>query len=336
VAWGQIAPDYVISTTTNSADWVPLSSPVVLNSGTAVSGSIGYTVALPSPFSIGGTAYNNIQLLDRGWLSFYNTTPLGVLSSLPLSSLSVTVPAVAPFGANLTYFDATTQIGYKLVGSEFVVEWLNMSDNSSFVGKISFQARLNLTNNTIKYVYGGTIARSSTSTFSAQIGIRPSSTNSPVIFTDVINLTNNTTFCNWGDAQPGTTTTSSLPYTTNAANASVIPVTGLTYTFTPQTGTTQSPVTAFGTPNVNSTGAGVSWSVPTVTPVTYTLRYRATPTSTGTCSNAWTTVTGLTSPNAVITGLTASTAYQYQVQAVGSSNTSRWSQIATFTTVAVH
>lgn len=76
---------------------------------------------------------------------------------------------------------------------------------------------------------------------------------------------------------------------------------------------------------ITQTGATLNWSAASGA-VTYNLQWKAASAST------WTTVSGLTGTSYNLTGLTASTSYNYQVQTVCSSGSSAYSTAASFTT----
>lgn len=77
--------------------------------------------------------------------------------------------------------------------------------------------------------------------------------------------------------------------------------------------------------SINNTGATISWTAASGA-VTYNLNWKL-----STSAN-YTTVTGITSTSYVLGGLTACTAYNYQVQTVCSSGSSSFSNAGTFTT----
>lgn len=93
----------------------------------------------------------------------------------------------------------------------------------------------------------------------------------------------------------------------------------------------QPPTTDCGTPsglaatNITQTGATLSWSAVSGA-ASYNLQWKP-----GT-SSTWTTVSGLTTTSYALSGLTAGTAYNYQVQAVCSTGSSNYSAAAAFTT----
>ncbi len=77
--------------------------------------------------------------------------------------------------------------------------------------------------------------------------------------------------------------------------------------------------------SITNTSATVSWAaVPGA--VTYNLQWKAS------LSATWTTVSGITTTSRGLTGLTAGTAYQFQVQTVCSGGTSAYSAPSSFTT----
>jgi hypothetical protein len=95
-------------------------------------------------------------------------------------------------------------------------------------------------------------------------------------------------------------------------------------------------VAAPGTPTglaagtATSTTQPLSWTAPASggPVVSYNVRYSVDGAST------WTTVSGITGTSATVTGLSASTAYDYQVEAVNAGGTSAWSSQVVSTTAA--
>jgi hypothetical protein len=79
--------------------------------------------------------------------------------------------------------------------------------------------------------------------------------------------------------------------------------------------------------SVASTTATVNWGAATGA-VTYNLQYKLSTSAT------WTTITGITGTTRNLTGLTASSTYNYQVQTVCSSTSAAYSTAASFTTTA--
>ncbi len=85
--------------------------------------------------------------------------------------------------------------------------------------------------------------------------------------------------------------------------------------------------TGLGTSSISTTSATLGWTT-TSGATSYTVQWK--PAS----SSTWTTVTGLTSTSYVLSGLTAGTAYQFQVMTVCGSGSSSYASPITFTTGA--
>ncbi|MFN8238143.1 MAG: GEVED domain-containing protein [Chitinophagales bacterium] len=79
--------------------------------------------------------------------------------------------------------------------------------------------------------------------------------------------------------------------------------------------------------SITSSGATVSWTAVSGA-TSYTLQYKTS------AATTWTTVSGITTTSRALTGLTASTTYNYKVSATCSSGTSAYSTAASFTTTA--
>src|SRR5438477_323846 len=79
--------------------------------------------------------------------------------------------------------------------------------------------------------------------------------------------------------------------------------------------------------SITTTSATVRWTAVSGA-VTYNLQWKASSSST------WTTITGITTTSRSLTGLTAGTAYQFQVQTVCSAGSGSYSAATSFTTTA--
>jgi hypothetical protein len=95
----------------------------------------------------------------------------------------------------------------------------------------------------------------------------------------------------------------------------------------PSGGTTCNVPTSLSSSAVGSTTATVSWAA-AIGATSYSLQYKTA------AATTWTTVTS-TSTSRALTGLTASTTYNYQVASVCASGTSAFSTAGSFTTTAV-
>ncbi|QLH30772.1 MAG: fibronectin type III domain-containing protein [Candidatus Parvibacillus calidus] len=136
----------------------------------------------------------------------------------------------------------------------------------------------------------------------------------------MLDVTGSPNSCNWSDVVTGNANSSTVYL--NSANSGVSPSSGLTYTWTPQSN--PDPVRAFAAVSgITGSSATLSWTAPTGA-TQYNVRYR----QVGSC--AWTNFAGnpVSSATATLTGLSAGTYYQYQVQAKASGgDESIWSHI---------
>ncbi len=96
---------------------------------------------------------------------------------------------------------------------------------------------------------------------------------------------------------------------------------------TPGGGGTCAVPAGLGSSNVTASAATVSWGAASGA-VTYNLQYKLSTSST------WTTVSGIAGTSSNLSGLAASTTYNYQVQTVCSGASSAYSSAASFTTLA--
>jgi hypothetical protein len=90
-------------------------------------------------------------------------------------------------------------------------------------------------------------------------------------------------------------------------------------------GTTCDAPTPLGVTSLTPTSVTLTWA--SLGAVSYTLRWKPT------ASSTWTTVTGLTGTSYALSGLTQSTAYEFQVLSVCASSSSAYSASFTFTTL---
>jgi hypothetical protein len=112
-------------------------------------------------------------------------------------------------------------------------------------------------------------------------------------------------------------------FASGGARASLLTSNGCT----PGTTATCGTPTTLAAAAITTTGATLSWAAVTGAS-SYTLQYKKS------TSTTWTTVSSLTTTSRLLTGLTAGTAYNFQVAAVCPSITSAYSTAANFSTLA--
>jgi len=309
----------------SSSTYTPITGGTVVASG-AYDNEVSGSVSLGGTFTFGGTAFTTCYVSANGYITF-GAAP-SASNYAPLSSLGSTTGAIAAYAQDAggsAVSGASPEVSYLNVGGstgEFVVQYKDHANYyATAAERMNFQIRLNLSDNSIKIVYGPcTLASTTTDGITAQAGLRGSTTTYSTNVNNLMigNVPSGTT-CNWSDAVTGNANSSTLLYSFST-NPSINIPNGLTYTWTPGT---VAPVRAFGAvTNILANAATISWTAPTGA-TQYNIQYRAL----GTC--AWTSHPGnpVTGTTATLTGLTAFTTYQVRVQSSDGTNNAIWSHI---------
>ncbi|MCL4280035.1 MAG: hypothetical protein KJZ60_10230, partial [Ignavibacteriaceae bacterium] len=204
--------------TQTAGTYTPISGGTVLWSG-VFDDNFSTAVTMPS-FTFSGTAYTTIYITANGYATLGSVS----LGYTPISSTAVAPGVFAPFGRDLqNAASGVPEVRYETVGSEFVVQWQDVR-RYSVTGEIfSFQLRLNSSDNSIKFVYGGTITPGANATY-PQIGLR-GATN-----TDFNNRSILTGGGSWINSVAGATNTATMFF--NSSDPTTVPASGLTFTFT--------------------------------------------------------------------------------------------------------
>ena len=242
-AQAQVSP-YTVSQT--SGTYTAITGGTVLGSITSddeqfndVATPAGTTAPAPAAglpvgftFTLGGTAYDRFAVNNNGWIALGNssagatavTARFAAGNYTPIAT-GTTPPAnvIAAFAEDLQG-QTGSQLSYSTVGTApnrtLVVQWTNYQFYQNAGDSFNFQIRLNETASTIAYVYGAfTTALTPADGAGVQVGLR-GATN-----TDFLTRTTTTT---WAASTAGAANTDFMPVA-----STVIPATGLTYTFTP-------------------------------------------------------------------------------------------------------
>lgn len=285
-----------------------------------------YPLALPFNFEYNGSLYNSLNVSTNGFITFGATAPSSTLTS-PLSSTAAYEGAVSVFGRNISsFFDingVSGDISWETIGTapnrEVVIQWKNFRPNSitstTSVYAFSFQLRLRETSNVISMIYdsGSYLAGTTTVSGTAQIGLR-GSTN-----TDFNNRINGTTL-EFVNSTEGTANNSGQAFnTTNAVPG--MPISGLTYTWTPPSCYVPSGLSA-GTATTNT--VDIQWTASSSSPSGYDIYYSTSNTPPN--SSTPPSISGVSGTSATLSLLAASTTYYVWIRSnCGGGNTSVWS-----------
>jgi hypothetical protein len=188
-------------------------------------------------FQFGGITYDRFAVNANGWMTLGNSSAgatavtarfaTGANNYAPIASTE-TPPAnvIAPFADDLRA-QAGSQLSYTTIGTApnrtLVVEWSKYeyyTRSTASSGSFTFQVRLNETSNAVVFSYGTfTTPLVPTDDFYAQVGLRG---------TSVFDFNNRITSTTWAASTPGTSADDVMP-----VDNTVLPPSGLTYTFTP-------------------------------------------------------------------------------------------------------
>ncbi len=277
-----------------AGSYTALSTETVLWSGT-FDESVSTAITIPS-FTFAGTAYTTMYVTSNGFLTLGTTAPTTYYYT-PISGTGAYSASISPFGGDLVNAGSgSPKISYNTNdGGDIVVQWQAVRKyGSSYTTHIvSVQARLNPTTGTIKFVYGGTITATSGST-TFQVGLRGTSNTA---------YNNRTTLTDWSATTAGGTNAATCTF-----GVGVIPVVGLTYTFSPPVSGTPLPPT---TPSPADAATGVATSGTTTwtfgaNTTTYDLKFGPTGSMTQVVTGAAAGATG----SYPYSGLSNNTVYQ--------------------------
>lgn len=259
-AYAQVGPPQATNPNTNngygftqsSGTYTPLSaSRTIWQSGATLgTDAVSAAINLPSAFKFNGKSYSSIYISNNGFVTLGTAAVSSTYTGLSTDTTTPYEGAFAGFAVNLRNANTTTsEIAYETVGSKFIVQFTDLQGNSAAAAQtLNFQIQFDLITNIVNIVYGNCV--SGTAALTGQVGIRGSESS------DV----NNRTGTDWTATGVGTSNTSTC--TIGTTNATTVPASGLTFTYTPGTWISAAPTYAtlpftenFGSwVNGNSTG----------------------------------------------------------------------------------
>ncbi len=253
-------------------------------------------------FAYNGILYTQFGVNSNGFLAFGAATVGSSYTSLSTGSAN---NVIAALNGDLQGNAVTGELSYQLSGTApnqvLTVQWKSYRAWNAIGDENNFQIKLYQTTNLVQVVYGAFTQNATDRT--RQVGLRGAS---------------NTDFRNRTTATDWLTTTSGVANSDSCAlKAAIVPASGLTFTWTPQTCFSPSGLVASA---ITGSTATITWTTPLTVPSTgYEYFYT---TSTGAPTVAGTPVTGLT---ADLTGLSGSSTYNVWLRSnCGSGNFSVW------------
>jgi hypothetical protein len=296
---------------------------------TASVGGAAIGVGLPIGFNFvfNGVIYDRFGVNNNGWISL-GMSSLGA-SAVNMNSSSGYTPTrststavtddlvarISGLGRDLQAQTGST-LRYELTGTApnqvLVIQFKNYRKFNATGDNFNFQIRLKETSNLVEIVYGTQVNNATSSTYDVGLRASPAATAS--------NFNSRTSLTSWS-----ATTSSVDALGAITMDATIIPASGLTFTWTPPTcpGATGLTLTS-----LTSSSANVTWTEPTPLPssgyeyvITSTVGL---PTIAGTAS---------TTNTASATGLTANTTYYVYVRSNCGSSFGNWILSGTFKTL---
>jgi hypothetical protein len=300
----------------SSETYTEITGGTVLATATAASGAASIddiifnlpSGTLPFNFKFDNINYTGLNVSSNGFVTFGAVAPAAsgtATGFTPISAATAYSGAASAFGRNLnSYFISgnpaqTGELRYQVTGvtptRKFVIQYKNFRPQSTgtvYGQVLNFQIRLCETTNAVEVVYGNCPL---TSTGSAQVGLR--GPNNTQFFNRRVTSGTHT----WSTSIQGTANNDVCAYATT-----LIPVNGLVFSFAPSL---CPPAQNLGATNVTQTTAQLIWTT-TGGSGTFTVEYGAP----GFVQGTGIITTGVPTNSLNISGLTASTPYQFYVR----------------------
>ncbi len=224
-SYSQVGVDYTFTQTVGTYNQITGGTLLTTNPNNQVFGPISIPTIRFNAFD-----YNEIFISSNGFITFGSAPAAN--NVIPISSSQTYLGAISAFGVRLIAAETgTPEIRHQLVGNEFVIQWTDVRREGTVPvpnERISFQIRLNTTNNQVRVVYGGPIVQGNAAGVqNPQVGLRGQSNS-------FANNDVNNRFVpangNWAVSAPGVDNSSTCFFNSTAAPS--FP-SGLTYTWTP-------------------------------------------------------------------------------------------------------
>ncbi len=218
----------------SSGTYTSLTGATVHSSGTGMDDAT-FSVTLPFTFNFNGTNYTQVYLSENGYVSFGSTNP-GTTTRSAISSGNTGFELASALSSDLQGLVAGSKLSSQTIGSSpnrtFIAQWDSLRQYSGSGQNYSFQIQLDeangvVTNQVVRFVYS-TVSNTGSNTY--EVGLR-GTTNATYM--------NRTTTSNWASTTAGNTNNA-----TCTVSSTVVPASGLTYTWTPLGQTYSSSTTA--------------------------------------------------------------------------------------------
>lgn len=215
--------------TQSTQTYTPVESPTTVHASGWDDGIANVTI--PFTFTFNGVGYTTASVNSNGYLTFGTTTSTGTTYT-PISSTTAYAGAVSAFARDLISNSSTIVSGVE--GSApnrvMVIQWNNArrySGGAIAGDALNFQIRLYEGTNVAEIRFGSVTITSAT-VLTSQVGLR-GATNAAYV--------NRSSSTSWSSTIAGTTNAATV-----SSSSTIIPASGLTFTFTPPAPCTGAPV----------------------------------------------------------------------------------------------
>ncbi len=241
VSYGQVE---AYTFTQSTAAYIPITGGTVL--GTAANDDTSFdALSIGFTFNYNGADFTQVSVSSNGFLAM----GASVASSYTAISGGASNNVIAALNGDLQGDATTGELSYLTSGTApnriFTVQWSNYRHYAATGDNNSFQINLNETSNVVKVVYGSFTQNATNRT--RQVGLRGS--------TSAI-YNNRTTATDWS-----ATTAGGLNSDTCALTTSIVPVSGLTFSWSPPPPCTGTPTPGNTISSNSSICAGVSFTL---------------------------------------------------------------------------
>ena len=306
----------------STSPFVPLPATATAVSSIQADDALSASLPLGFSFIFDGTPFTSCSVSSNGWLSFNPAAAGNSLTNDLATGTASERPRVAPFWDDLN--GSTGSASYLTTGTApnrvFTFEWLNWYRYTNTGPSFSMQVQLLEGSNVVRFVY----RQEANPLSGASVSIGLSGVGSGL-----------NSFLSLSDATASPTASTS----TETNSVSTLPATNQCYTFTPP------PPAACPTPRnlaataLTATSSQVSWTVLTGSGP-FTVQYGPTgfnPALPSSATNAYAVVSAATGNSTTLSGLTASTGYQFYItqNCGGTNGNSNRSTAGTFQTACI-
>lgn len=158
-------------------------------------------------FDFAGSTHSSMIVSCNGYIQL-DTFPTGLFVNILGGNYN---NRIAALGADLKHSNSNASLQYTTIGTApdrvCIIQWLHYSYFGGMTGDLNFQIRLHETSNCISFVYGANTY--TTNSLQTQIGLRGTSAADFLVLGD--------TTCNWADAYPFPTITTTFPISTSCS-----------------------------------------------------------------------------------------------------------------------